>query len=60
MHDLGVQLAARTTKQVEATTAEIAAVAPSTVQTQLRTVFLYVRGTAGIYYMFGEGSGATP
>ena len=25
---------------------------------RLRTVFLYVRGQAGVYYMFGEGSGA--
>ena len=30
----------------------------TTVQDKLRTVFLYVRGQAGVYYMFGEGSGA--
>ncbi|MFT4262506.1 MAG: ABC transporter substrate-binding protein [Nocardioides sp.] len=58
VHDLGVKLAARTKSEVDATTAEIAKVAPTTVQTKLRTVFLYVRGQAGVYYMFGEGSGA--
>jgi iron complex transport system substrate-binding protein len=54
----GKRLAARTKSEVDATTAEIAKVAPSTVQDKLRTVFLYVRGQAGVYYMFGEGSGA--
>lgn len=54
----GQQLAARTMTQVKATEAEIAKVAPATVQGKLRTIFLYARGQAGVYYMFGEGSGA--
>jgi len=54
----GNKLAARTQAEVDRTVAQIAKVAPKTVQTKLRTVFLYVRGQAGVYYMFGEGSGA--
>lgn len=37
---------------------EIDAVAPQDVTGQLRTIFLYVRGQSGVYYMFGEDSGA--
>ena len=37
---------------------EIAEVAPADPGDRLRTVFLYVRGQSGVYYMFGEGSGA--
>lgn len=54
----GKALAERIESGAEKTTAAIKAVAPSTVQDKLRTVFLYVRGQAGVYYMFGEGSGA--
>lgn len=54
----GERLAARTKAAVDATTAAIADVAPTAVQDKLRTVFLYVRGQAGVYYMFGAGSGA--
>jgi iron complex transport system substrate-binding protein len=54
----GERLAQRIEKQTRAVQAEIAAVAPKAVQDKLRMVFLYVRGQAGVYYMFGEGSGA--
>ncbi|MFT4083352.1 MAG: ABC transporter substrate-binding protein [Nocardioides sp.] len=54
----GKRLAKRSERQVAATEKEIKAVAPQTVQKKLRMVFLYVRGQAGVYYMFGEGSGA--
>jgi iron complex transport system substrate-binding protein len=54
----GEQLAERTEAEVSATIAEIEAVAPSALDRRLRTVFLYVRGQAGVYYMFGKGSGA--
>lgn len=54
----GAALADRITKEVDAKLAEINAIAPKTVQDKLRTVFLYVRGQSGVYYMFGEGSGA--
>lgn len=54
----GAALAARTTGEVDRVRAEIAAVAPAEESRRLRTVFLYVRGQSGVYYMFGEGSGA--
>lgn len=54
----GKKLADRIAAETKVTRAEIAAVAPNTVQRKLRTIFLYVRGQAGVYYMFGEGSGA--
>ncbi len=37
--------------------AEIAALVPSDPALRPRIAFLYVRGTAGVYYLFGEGSG---
>jgi iron complex transport system substrate-binding protein len=54
----GERLAQRIEKQTHAVQAEITAIAPKAVQDKLRMVFLYVRGQAGVYYMFGEGSGA--
>lgn len=53
----GAALAARTEVAVDAKIAEIAAVAPPAGD-GIRMVFLYVRGQAGVYYMFGTGSGA--
>ncbi|CAM3509191.1 hemin ABC transporter substrate-binding protein [Occultella aeris] len=52
----GAALAARATADIEATVAQIAAVAPPEGQ-RLRIAFLYVRGQSGIYYLFGTGSG---
>jgi iron complex transport system substrate-binding protein len=54
----GAALAARTTAEVEAKVAEIAAVAPADPAQRLRMMFLYVRGQSGVYYLFGEESGA--
>jgi iron complex transport system substrate-binding protein len=54
----GKELGQRIASDAEATEADIASVVPSDVTSKLRTVFLYVRGQAGVYYMFGEGSGA--
>ncbi|CAN5409771.1 hemin ABC transporter substrate-binding protein [soil metagenome] len=54
----GTELTTRITARVTAKVAEIAAVAPADTADRLRMVFLYVRGQAGVYYMFGEGSGA--
>jgi iron complex transport system substrate-binding protein len=56
--EAGAALARRTEEQVAAVTARIADVAPAEQRDRLRTVFLYVRGQSGVYYMFGEGSGA--
>ncbi|MCR1784558.1 ABC transporter substrate-binding protein [Nocardioides carbamazepini] len=54
----GKQLGARITQEADAVRAQIAKVAPQDVTGQLRTIFLYVRGQANVYYMFGKGSGA--
>lgn len=54
----GDALARRTQQQVDDVTAQVADVAPADEGQRLRTVFLYVRGQSGVYYMFGEGSGA--
>jgi iron complex transport system substrate-binding protein len=60
---LGVPPAGRAlARRIRAGTArverQVEAVAPHELGDRLRTVFLYVRGQSGIYYMFGEGSGA--
>jgi iron complex transport system substrate-binding protein len=54
----GTELGARIAADAQAAQAEIAEVAPTDVTGKLRTIFLYVRGQAGVYYMFGEDSGA--
>lgn len=52
----GEQLAQRIQREVEAVTSTIAErLAP---EQPLRIAFLYIRGNAGIYYLFGPGSGA--
>jgi iron complex transport system substrate-binding protein len=54
----GVTLAERSQAEIDATTAQIAAIAPADPADRLRVVFLYLRGQSGVYYMFGTGSGA--
>ncbi|GAA2525362.1 heme/hemin ABC transporter substrate-binding protein [Rarobacter incanus] len=54
----GKELAKRTTDAIDAKIAQIKQIAPSDTVHKLRMAFLYVRGNAGVYYMFGEGSGA--
>jgi iron complex transport system substrate-binding protein len=54
----GRALAKRVGAGIDSVTAQIAKVAPAEESRKLRTVFLYVRGHSGVYYMFGEGSGA--
>jgi iron complex transport system substrate-binding protein len=56
--DAGERLAAAIGDEVAATTAEIAAIAPADPADRVRILFLYLRGGSGIYYLFGEGSGA--
>ncbi|MFI8634162.1 hemin ABC transporter substrate-binding protein [Microbacterium sp. NPDC077663] len=56
--DRGEELAARSTAAVEAKIAEIAEVAPTSPNERLRMMFLYARGQSGVYYLFGEESGA--
>lgn len=54
----GELLVTRTEASIASTVDTIRGVAPTEVADQLRTVFLYVRGQSGVYYMFGEGSGS--
>jgi iron complex transport system substrate-binding protein len=54
----GAELAERSQAEIDATTAQIAAIAPADPADRLRVVFLYLRGQSGVYYMFGTGSGA--
>lgn len=53
----GVELAKRTGEQVTTMTEQIAAIAPQGTD-RMRMLFLYARGQSGVYYLFGEGSGA--
>jgi iron complex transport system substrate-binding protein len=52
----GEQLATSVAAEVERAEDEVAAMAKG--KPDLRMVFLYMRGNAGVYYWFGEGSGA--
>ena len=51
----GEELAGILTAQIDEKVQEIAAIVP---ERPLRMMFLYLRGTSGIYYLFGEESGA--
>lgn len=53
----GALLAQRITAEVAATRTAVAALAPAEPADRLRTVFLYVRANAGVYYLLGEDSG---
>lgn len=56
--EAGHALATRLGDEVSAKVAEIASLAPSGAGDRLRMIFLYLRGSSGIYYLFGEESGA--
>lgn len=55
--DEGRMLSERLADETGKTVADIAAIAPTEPGDKLRIMFLYVRGNAGIYYIFGTGSG---
>lgn len=54
----GEALTARLDAELEAAVAEVAAVTPAAAADRARMLFLYVRGSANVYYIFGEDSGA--
>lgn len=56
--EVGERLAERSQAAITATVEQIAAVVPTDPADRLRIMFLYVRGQSGVYYLFGEGSGA--
>ncbi|MGO1770723.1 MAG: heme/hemin ABC transporter substrate-binding protein [Microbacterium sp.] len=54
----GDELAERIGAEVDDTIAEVAKFAPAAEGDRVRMLFLYLRGNAGVYYLFGEESGA--
>ncbi len=56
--DAGAELTERVHAELTAVTAEIEGIAPADAADRPRMLFLYVRGSAGVYYLFGEESGA--
>ncbi|SEJ52438.1 heme/hemin ABC transporter substrate-binding protein [Demequina mangrovi] len=54
--EAGAALAGRIAAEVSQASAEVAALAVD--DAPLRMAFLYLRGSAGVYYMFGDESGA--
>jgi len=54
----GEALVAHLAQQIDATETAIASIAPADHDAKLRILFLYVRGNAGVYYIFGSESGA--
>ncbi|MCL1897980.1 MAG: ABC transporter substrate-binding protein [Micrococcales bacterium] len=55
--DAGKALVERTLSQIDQAKTEIAKALPQSADQRLRVAFLYVRGTAGIYYLFGQDTG---
>lgn len=56
--EAGEQLAQHIGRQVADKIAEIQAIAPQHIESKVRMLFLYLRGNAGVYYLFGDESGA--
>ncbi len=56
--DGGERLAADIRDSVASKVSEIASIAPTAAADRVRVMFLYLRGGAGVYYLFGEESGA--
>ncbi|MFB2580387.1 hemin ABC transporter substrate-binding protein [Herbiconiux sp. P15] len=56
--DVGAALTERVDAEIDAEIATIAAVTPEDPADRPRILFLYVRGNAGVYYIFGDESGA--
>jgi iron complex transport system substrate-binding protein len=56
--ETGELLASRLAEDIDAKITEIARIAPTAAADKLRILFLYLRGGAGVYYLFGEESGA--
>lgn len=56
--ETGEALAASIETQIKSVTDEVARFIPKDPEKRLRIVFLYLRGNSGIYYLFGESSGA--
>lgn len=56
--EAGERLAERTAGQLDDVRAQVDRLAPDAESDRLSMVFLYLRGSAGVYYLLGEDSGA--
>lgn len=56
--EVGDQLADEIAAEIDQVTSDIARLVPEAEEDRLSMVFLYLRGSAGVYYLFGEESGA--
>ncbi|MFD4958044.1 hemin ABC transporter substrate-binding protein [Microbacterium sp. NPDC058389] len=56
--DRGTELADRLAADVADAVAEVAGIVPAEASDRPRLLFLYVRGSANVYYIFGRDSGA--
>ncbi|NWN87310.1 MAG: ABC transporter substrate-binding protein [Micrococcaceae bacterium] len=56
--EVGQQLAEQISNDIDAKIAEISDLVPEKQDDKVRMLFLYLRGNAGVYYMFGSESGA--
>lgn len=56
--DAGVRLGERVQGEIDSALATIAEVAPSDPEQKVGMAFLYVRGTAGVFFILGDGTGA--
>lgn len=56
--DAGERLAERIAAQLDDVRAQVDRLAPAAAEDRLSMVFLYLRGSAGVYYLLGEESGA--
>ncbi|TXK19015.1 hemin ABC transporter substrate-binding protein [Homoserinibacter sp. GY 40078] len=56
--EAGAALGDRIAAEVADTVAQITEIAPTDPADKLRVMFLYLRGSSGIYYLFGQESGA--
>lgn len=54
----GAEMKQIVAKRIDQTIAEIHRIRPDATADRLRIAFLYLRGSSGIYYLLGEGTGA--
>lgn len=56
--EAGKRLQQQISSQITETKQEISDLAPTAEDEKVRMIFLYIRGNSGVYYLFGEESGA--
>lgn len=56
--EVGTKLAGQISDEIDDVEEQIADLAPTAKSGRVRMIFLYVRGNSGVYYLFGEESGA--